>query len=276
MIDRRELRYRVKQLFEVPRETRLLLIEAAVALLLWESAGWILEFRPSILPTPSRILLEIWRQFPLLQTSGQTTFEEITLGLLLAVLLAAPIAYLLAVVPKAHRYAAPLLQAMHRAPLLALAPVLFLWFTLGLLPKVLMVSLMAFFPATAGILRGLRSIPDEMRELLRIMQAGSMQVAVKLHIPGSLPGFLDGLKSAITMGISGAVVAEFVAADEGLGYLILSGISKMDAPFVFASLTVLTAIGLAFYVAVTLLERILIPWHNESANRDGAPFGRHA
>jgi NitT/TauT family transport system permease protein len=97
-----------------------------------------------------------------------------------------------------------------------------------------------------------------------------------VQIPGSLPGFLEGLKIAIRLAVSGAIVAEFVAADQGLGYLMLSGISKMEVPLVFAALTVLTGFGLAFYVLVILLERMLIPWHVEIAGRKGVCFGRYA
>ncbi len=265
-----------KHLFAVSPQTRWILVEAAAVLLIWESAGRILEFRPSILPTPTRILLEIWREFPILRTNGQTTLEEIVLGLLLAVLLAAPAAYVISVFPRAQQFAEPLLRAIRRAPLLALSPVLLLWFAFGLLPKILVVLLVAFFPAVEGLLMGLRSIPKEMVELLRVMQAGNLQMLFKLSIPGSLPGFFDGLKTAARLGVSGAMVAEFVAADAGLGYLMLSGISKMDVPLVFAVLTVLTAIGLVLCVLVTLLERMLIPWHIEIADQTGVCCGRYA
>ncbi len=265
-----------KRLFAVSSQTRWILVEAAAVLLIWESAGRILEFRPSILPTPTRILLEIWREFPILRTNGQTTLEEIVLGLLLAVLLAAPAAYVISVFPRAQQFAEPLLRAIRRAPLLALSPVLLLWFAFGLLPKILVVLLVAFFPAVEGLLMGLRSIPKEMVELLRVMQAGNLQMLFKLSIPGSLPGFFDGLKTAARLGVSGAMVAEFVAADAGLGYLMLSGISKMDVPLVFAVLTVLTAIGLVLCVLVTLLERMLIPWHIEIADQTVVCCGRYA
>ncbi len=238
-------------------------MEVSAALLLWESAGWILAFRPSILPTPTRILLEIWRESSILQLNARKTLEEIALGLLLAVTLAVPSAYLIALLPKVRRFTAPLLHAVRRAPLLALAPVLLLWFSFGLLPKVLIVLLMAFFPAIEGILKGLHSLPEQMVELLQIMHAGTLQMLLKLRVPASLPGFFEGLKTAVRLAVSGAIVAEFVAADEGLGYLILAGISKMDVPLVFASLAVLTAVGLVLYLVVMLLERTLIPWYIE-------------
>ncbi len=276
MTEKRWQRSHWKRLFAVSPQTRWILAEAAAVLLIWELAGRILEFRPSILPTPTRILLEIWRDFPTLLANGRMTLEEIVLGLLLAVLSAAPAAYLISLFPRARRFAEPLLRAMRRAPLLALSPVLLLWFAFGLLPKILVVLLVAFFPAVEGLLSGLRSIPKEMVELLRVMQADNLQMLFKLRIPGSLPGFFDGLKTAVRLGVSGAIVAEFVAADAGLGYLMLSGISKMEVPLVFAALTVLTAVGLVLYVLVTLLERILMPWHIEIADQTGVCCGRYA
>jgi len=265
-----------KQLLAVSRSTRWVAAEAAIVLLLWEFAGRIMQFRPSILPTPSRILLEIWRQAPILQLHGQATFEEIVTGLLLAAALAMPFGYLFALFPRIQPFAAPLLLLIRRAPLVALAPVVLIWFSFGMLPKTLIVLLMAFFPVVEGILAGLRSIPEEMSDLLRTMNAGSLQILFKVQIPGSLPGFLEGLKTAVRLAVSGATVAEFVAADQGLGYLMLSGISKMEVPLVFAALTVLTGFGLAFYVVVILLERMLIPWHNAIVDRKGVCCGRYA
>jgi len=253
-----------------------MLLEVVAALLFWEFVGHVLEFRPSILPTPSRILLELWRESPMLQRNGQATFEEIVLGLLIAVLIAMPVAYLIALFRRADPFVAPFLLVMHRAPLVALAPVLLTWFSVGMLPKTLIVMLMAFFPAVENILIGLRSIPKEMTELLRIMQAGRLQILFRVYVPGSLHGLFYGLKSAVWLAVSGATVAEFVAADQGLGYLMLSGISKMDAPLVFAALTILTAIGFVCYVVVILLERTLISWHVEIAGRTGVWCRRHA
>jgi len=276
MAARHEHRLYWKRLLAVSRSARWVVAEVAIVLLLWEFAGRIMQFRPSILPTPSRILLEVWRQAPVLQQHGQATFEEIMAGLLLAIALATPFAYLVALFPRIQPFVAPLLLLIRRAPLLALAPVLLVWFSFGMLPKTLVVLLMAFFPTAEGILAGLRSIPEEMIDLLRTMRAGSLQILFKVQIPGSLPGFLEGLKIAIRLAVSGAIVAEFVAADQGLGYLMLSGISKMEVPLVFAALTVLTGFGLAFYVLVILLERMLIPWHVEIADRKGVCFGRYA
>jgi len=165
---------------------------------------------------------------------------------------------------------------MRRAPLLALVPVLLVWFSVGMLPKILVVLLMAFFPTAEGVLAGLRSIPEEMIDLLRTMRAGSLQILFKVQIPSSLPGFLDGLKIAIRLAVSGATVAEFVAADQGLGYLMLSGISKMEVPLVFAALTVLLGFGLALNVFVILLERVMVPWYIEIASRKGVCFSGYA
>lgn len=262
-------RYHWRSLFAASRSTRLLLVQAALLLMLWETAGRILAFPPSILPTPSRIVLEIWRLSPMLRLNGQATFTEILLGLVFAVLLAPPAALPLALFPKARRFTAPLLLLIRRAPLLAITPVLFTWMAFGLFPRVLIVFLVSFFPALDGLVDGLRSVRMEMTELLRTMQAGKLQALYKLSVPASLPFFLDGLKTAVCMGISGAIVAEFVTADRGIGYLILSGVAKMDVPLVFAALTTLTAIGVVLYAAVSLLERILVPWHLAAAVRTG-------
>jgi NitT/TauT family transport system permease protein len=241
----------------------------------WELIGRIFKVSPSVLPTPSRVLLEVWRQASLLKANGEATLEDVLFGLGLALLVAAPVSYVISVSPGISSFAAPMLSVTRRAPMLALAPVLLIWAGFGALPKVLTVLLMAFFPVVEGILTGLLSIPEETTELLRIMRAGRLQILFKVRVPGSLPGFFDGLKTALGPAVSGAIVAEFVAADEGLGYLMLSGFSKIEVPLVFAALTILTAMALALYVLVILLERISIPWHLAIVGRRGVCRGGH-
>ncbi len=254
----------LRQLFEVSSQSRWIFAGAVAFLLLWEIVGRAAQFNPSVLPTPSRILLEILQQEPTFRLHGQATLGALAIGLSLALAAALPLGFLISLFPRAHRFAAPILVMPRKIPLLILAPVVITWFSFGLLSKTLIVFAMAFFPAVEGILLGSRSVPGEMIDLLRTMRAGNFQILLRVYFPGSLPGFFGGLRAAIRLGVTGAVVAEFVTADQGLGYLMLSVVSKVEMPLLYAAVTILLTAWFALHLAAVLLERFLTPWQLKS------------
>jgi NitT/TauT family transport system permease protein len=150
---------------------------------------------------------------------------------------------------------APYIVASQSLPVVAVAPLLVIWFGPGRISKVLICALIVFFPALVNTVLGVRSVPADLRDLMRSLRAGAWQTFTKLEAPASLPNLLGGLKIGATLSVIGAVVGEFVAADEGLGFLINVARGQFDTPMVFAAAIILVAIALALYAAVTALER---------------------
>jgi NitT/TauT family transport system permease protein len=138
------------------------------------------------------------------------------------------------------------------------------------MPKILIAFLISFFPIVIDAAVGLRSMSSEMNDLARSMGAGKLQVFTRFRLPTSLPYLFSGLKVAATLAIAGAVVGEFVGADKGLGYLLLVTGTNLETTMVFATLVMLTLIGLVFFYAVELLEALLIPWHVSHRVREDA------
>ncbi|HYN87719.1 MAG TPA: ABC transporter permease subunit, partial [Ardenticatenaceae bacterium] len=154
----------------------------------------------------------------------------------------------------------PYIVAMQAVPVVAVAPLLVIWFGSGLLSKVLVCALIVFFPVLVNTIVGVRSVNQEWLELMRALNASSWQTFVKVELPGSLPVLFGGLKLGVTLAVVGAVVGEFVGADRGLGALIKISSSLFDTPQLFVALFALAAMALALYGVVTVLERAVVTW----------------
>jgi NitT/TauT family transport system permease protein len=232
----------------------------AAGLLTWEMVGHFFKVRPDILPTPSRIVLETWRDGPYIaEHTWATTYAVIT-GLICA-LAVASVAFLACT---QSRQWCPAVRAVSDIwlvlPVLAVAPVLVHWFGYGGLPRLLLVALAACPVLTSGIFRGIASIPDTMAELRSTLGATRAQTTLKLQIPFILPAFLESMKTAVAAAVAASVVGEFVQAEAGLGFVMLSALSRMNTPLLFAG--VLAAASLAGVLAgiIGAARRILVPW----------------
>ena len=146
-------------------------------------------------------------------------------------------------------------------PKIAVAPLFIIWFGFGFTPKLLLVFLLSFFPIVVSGIAGFKSIDPEIMDFARSTGAGDFLMFVKIRLPHALPEIFTGLKVGAAFSATAAVVAEFVASDRGLGYLLLQYNGDLNTPMVFATIILLSAIGLAVYYAVALLERLTIPWH---------------
>jgi NitT/TauT family transport system permease protein len=142
----------------------------------------------------------------------------------------------------------------------AIAPLLVIWLGPGVLSKVVVCALIVFFPLLINAVVGLRSVPAELRDLLRSLQASRWQTFVKLEAPAALPVLLGGLKIGATLAVIGAVVGELVGADRGLGFLVNVGRGQYDTALVFVAVGALVTLALGLYGGVALLERILLRW----------------
>ncbi len=154
----------------------------------------------------------------------------------------------------------PIIILMNSIPKIALAPLFLIWFGYGILPNVLIAILIAFFPVVINTVTGLNSVEDDLLDLVRYLHATKLQLFLKIRIPNSLPYIFSGLKISATLCVVGAIVGEFIASDKGLGYLLRDAQAFIDAPTMFASLIVISSMGLLFFSLISLLERTIMPW----------------
>jgi len=215
-----------------------------------------------ILPTPR----QVWTRFLVaLYDSSLTmhilvTLHEVLGGLALGLTVAIVLGYFLAKSRTLERVLSPYIVASQAIPIVALAPLLVIWFGTGSLSKVLVCALTLFFPVLINTIVGIRSVDAELRDLMRSLQASRWQVFTLLELPAALPALFGGLKVGATLSVIGAVVGEFVGADRGLGFLINLARGLFDTPLMFVALFILMFIALALYLIVSALERWLLKW----------------
>ena len=220
------------------------------------------DYPTFFLPDP----IQVWNRFLTLWNDGTlwshtlTTLAEILSGLVIGLTAALVLGYLLAKSSLLERILSPYIVASQAVPVVAIAPLLVVWFGFGGLSKALVCALTVFFPALVTTIVGLRSVDPDLRSLMRSLQSSSWQTFSMLEVPAALPVLFGGLKVAVTLAVIGAVVGEFVGADRGLGFLINLARGILDTPMLFVALFVLVIIALALYTAVTLLEYMVLRW----------------
>ena len=237
-------------------------ISAGIAILIWYLVARYGGFPAFILPSP----VLVWNRFVSALLEGRlayhiaVTLGEVLAGLALGVATATTLGYLLAKSETFERLFSPYIVASQSIPIVAIAPLLVLWFGPGLLSKVLICALIVFFPVLINTIVGLRSVPDELRDLMRSLHASSWQTFSLLEVPSALPVFLGGLRIGATLAVIGAVVGEFVGADRGLGFLINIGRGQYDTALVFVAVFTLVAMAMVLYGLVVLVESRLLSW----------------
>lgn len=237
-----------------------------VSLLLGLSAWWAAARfggLPSfILPSPMQVWLRFLRALSdgsLLFHAGVTLFE-ILMGLFAGALTATVLGYLIAKSRTLEKFVAPYLVASQAIPLVAIAPLLVIWFGPGMFSKILICALIVFFPVLVNTVVGVRAVPLALHDLMRSLRATRRQILLKLEIPAALPVFLGGLRIGATLSVIGAVVGELVGADMGLGFLINVGRGQYDTALVFVSIFTLVALALTLYGLVAWAEKKLLSW----------------
>jgi NitT/TauT family transport system permease protein len=236
-------------------------------LLLWEAATRLLNVPAFLLPSPTAIGRSFASNAGLLLLHGWTTTIEILLGFALSIVVGIPLALAIFLSPVFSRSVLPLLVSSQAMPKVAVAPLLLVWFGFGLLPKVLIAFLIAFFPVVINTAVGLASIEPEKIFLARSMGFGGAATFFKFRLPNALPAIFGGLKISITLAVVGAVVGEFVGGDAGLGYLLMVANGSMDTQLLFAGILALTILGVVLFLLVELAERLAIPPHIISAEK---------
>lgn len=234
---------------------------ALLTLVIWEIAVARLDLPGYLLPSPSAIWETGWASRAELAEATYVTTIEVLAGFGLAVAVSVPVAVLVVSFRWFERVFYPFLVVLQTIPKIALAPLFVVWFGFGMLPKVLVTFLICFFPILLDTMTGLRSSNPEMASLVRSMGGGKWAIFRKVRLPAALPSLFAGVKVAITLAVVGAVVGEFVGSTRGLGYLLLRANANLDTALLFAAIAILTVLGLVLYYAVSLIERLAIPWH---------------
>jgi NitT/TauT family transport system permease protein len=237
------------------------ILALAVFLAAWKAIVVIGGYPPFILPPPESVasrFVDGWAS-GLIGPHAAATLVEIALGFAVGAGLALVVGYLLARSVAAERLLSPYLVAAQATPILALAPLLALWFGPGLTSKVVICALIVFFPVAVATMVGIRSVDARLLELARSLRATRGQVVLTLEIPAALPNILGGMRVGVTLAVVGAIVGEWAGAERGLGVLVnLARGSLFDIPLMFATLVTIALVGVALYILVVLVERRLV------------------
>lgn len=230
----------------------------------WEGAVRVLGIREFILPAPSVILSAAFAIWPTLLGHTLSTLTTVMLGFGASVLVSLPLAMIIAASPVVSAAIYPVLVITQSIPKVALAPILIIALGANEVPRVIVTFLVAFFPLVVAAVAGLLATPPELIELGRACRAGRLQQMLRIRLPFAVPFVFGGLKVAAALSVVGAVVAEFVGADAGLGYLIQTSMAFFRTPLAFAAVVVLAMMGMLLFVLVGLVERILFPWSSSA------------
>jgi len=227
---------------------------------LWELLCRILAVPDFILPTPLQILHVAVVQAPVLLPHAAVTALEIILGIVLSLLIAVPLATVMFVHPSLEKALSPFMVVSQAIPVFALAPLLVIWLGYGIASKVLMAAIIIFFPITVSLLEGYKNCEQEYVVLFRLMGARFWETMRLLHWPWALPFFFAGLKVGVTVATIGAVIGEWVGAQQGLGYVMIQANARLSVDMVFAAILWLSVMGLSMWSFVGYLEKRIIHW----------------
>lgn len=229
-----------------------------VFLVVWHALS--LRYPAFILPGPlvvAQLFAQMLADGTLLPHAATTLMEALG-GLLAGGGVGAVCGYLIARSPLAERLLSPFIVASQGIPVVAIAPLLFIWFGSGLGAKILVCALVVFFPITINVAAGARGIPRAWRDLFAAMRATPAEILFKLEVPGALPVILAGLRIGATLSVIGAVIGEFLSSTSGLGFLIKQGAGLYDTPLVMLGVVCIMAVALMLYGAARALEKLAV------------------
>lgn len=226
----------------------------------WELVCKAFEIPDFILPQPSCIMTVAVTQAAILLPHAGVTALEVMIGILISLMVAIPLAMIMFAHPSVENAIAPFLVASQAIPVFAIAPLLVVWLGYGIASKVLMAAVIIFFPITVSLLEGFKSCDQEYRVLFQLMGAGFWKSMRLLYWLWALPHFFAGLKVGVSVATIGAVIGEWVGAQQGLGYLMIQANARLRVDLVFAAILWLSAMGLSMWVLVGFLEKKVITW----------------
>lgn len=242
-------------------------LSVASAFLLWEIYVLISGISPQMLPAPSRVLTQIWLNRELLWANTLPTLQATFAGFALSLSVAFGLSIVLDFMPRIRRALFPIFVVSQTLPLVAIAPLVVLWFGFDLTPKVLLIALVTFFPMLVALVDGYASTDPEIEDLMRAMGANRTQIFRIARFPSAMPYFFAGLRISITYAVVAAIFAEYVGARAGLGIVILNAKNSFRPDLVLAAVVISSALTLVLFAVTALLQMIVLRWRNAG----GAP-----
>lgn len=240
---------------------RVVLATLLVLMLAWEVLPRALGTPAYLLPPPSLVLASFLGQWQRTLAAAWITTTVMLGGYGIAILVSIPLALLIVSSRVVEDAVEPIMLVFQVTPKIAIAPLFIVWFGFGWAPKAMLVFLLAFFPITLSAVAGFKAADPDIMDLARSTGASRWAMFRKIRLPQALPQIFTGLKVGVALASTGAVVAEFIASDRGIGYLLLEWRGDLDTPMVFAGIFVISAVGLLTYYLVEAAERLAIPWH---------------
>lgn len=230
-------------------------------IVIWEGIVRVFGVEKYILPSPILIFKALMDTRHILWQHSIQTIKEALLGFGLAIALGTVLAVLMNLLSFFKKTIYPLVVVSQTIPIMALAPLLVIWFGYGTLPKVIVVTLVCFFPITVSLVEGLDSVEPEMIKLLLAMGASPWQIFITVRFPGAMPSFFSGLKISAAYSIMGAVIGEWLGASRGLGVFMTRSMHSFLTERVFASIIIISLLSLILFGLIELLGRVLMPWN---------------
>jgi NitT/TauT family transport system permease protein len=227
----------------------------------WQLLYLVFNIPKFIIPSPWDIAVRFSHETGMLFRHSLVTLQEVLLGFLMSVAIGIPIAILIVYSKYFANTFYPILIGVHCIPMVSLAPLLIIWFGFDMRTKVIIAFMISVFPVIINAVVGMQSMDKEMLNLARSLRASKWQIFIFFRLPTALPSIFGGFKVGITLAVVGAVVAEFVASDRGIGYLQLMANSQLDTTLEFCTLFMLAMMGIGLFYCMDLIERLAMPWN---------------
>jgi ABC-type nitrate/sulfonate/bicarbonate transport system permease component len=232
----------------------------AAIIILWEVVSTVMHVPDYLLPKPSRIAQAIVVRYESLWSNLLITLEEVLLGLVVGFVVGFLLALIMFFSPLMRRTLNPIVVISQTVPVIALGPILVIWLGYNILPKIIVVALIVFFPITVNTFDGLVSCDQDLITLLKSMGANRWQIFTKVQLPNALPFITSASKVAITFSVIGAVTAEWIGSDKGLGAYILQANARIRTPEMFAAILITSLMGIILFFIAQFAENLIIPW----------------
>ncbi|MDV7245846.1 MULTISPECIES: ABC transporter permease [Rhodococcus] len=236
------------------------LVVVVALVVAWQIYVSVSGIRPQVLPSPLRVVAQGWRARDVIAGHASATLQVTIIGFAVSLLCAWALAVLVDFSPWLRRAFVPLFVVSQTLPIIAIAPLMIIWFGFGLLPKILVIALATFFPMTIGLIEGFAAADREAGSLLRSMGASRWQEFRYVRLPSAIPRFFTALRIGITYAVVGAVFAEYVGATSGLGIYMATQKNSFRTDLVLAAVLVTAVISVSLYLLTFAVERAVAPW----------------
>ncbi len=231
-----------------------------VLLCIWEVLVRLLHVDVYTLPAPSAIFKSFFNDFSTYHVHLYPTLLLVVLGIICSILCGICVAIILRLIPGLHEYIYPLLIMSQNVPVIVIAPLLVIWFGFGILPKLIVITLVCFFPITVSLLEGFNETDKELEKYMKMMGATRLERFKKLEWPNSMPYFFNGLKIAGTYSVMGAIISEWLGSDKGLGKFMLIAQRAFQVDQVFVAIVWIIIFAMVIYFVIHIIQRIVLRW----------------